>query len=376
MWYNIEVQGVKIPKEVIKMKRKLIIFGIILAFALAVCGVAFVGCNPEDITHFRLDLNDKNADYTAEYREAHSIESRNIIKVVNKDLYDHFCNNLPTGADMIAPSGKVFAGWYFDNKNFEGMEFSAYNWNRFQRDAEDGEKKYVLYARWIPQGQQVIYFDLANKDADFTEAYRALHGNFDHRSPEFVINNDLAAKAFGMPQEAHLVIPNDVTFEGWYFEDGTEFNVVNFVEKASAGQVQFRIVAHWQEKPKAYVYCSFPETVPGSGIYFEFAQGQQSSFHVLREDVNDLLQVLPTKAGIVCNIYDADIEGSHKYSGEEAFATFEWKIAVYDDTYNLVELRTLNQANWLAAVENLDTYGSVTLIFEYTLNPGYEPNMN
>ena len=361
------------------MKRKLIVLGIILAFALAVCGMAFVGCNPDDITHFRLDLNDKNADYTAEYREANGIESRNIIKVVNKDLYDHFCNNLPTGNDMVAPSGKVFAGWYFDNKNFEGMEFSAYNWNRFQRDAEDGEKKYVLYARWIPQGQHVIYFDLNNKDADFTPAYRARHNNFDHRTPEFIVSdNGVENQLAEMPlvQGVDFTVPNDMTFDDWYFTDGTKATVAGFLAKMQAGEVQIKVVAHWQEKPKAYVYCSFPETVPGSGIYFEFAQGQQSSFYVLREDVNDLLQVLPTKAGIVCNIYDAEIEGSQKYSGEEAFATFEWKIAVYDDTYNLVELRTLNQANWLAAVENLDTYGSVTLIFEYTLNPGYEPNMN
>lgn len=357
------------------MKKKIAILGIIAVLVLTVALVAFAGCNPDDITHFRLDLNDKNADYTAEYREAHSIESRNIIKVVNKDLYDHFCNNLPMGADMVAPSGKVFAGWYFDNKNFEGMEFSAYNWNRFQRDAEDGEKKYVLYARWIPQGQQVVYFDLANSNADFTATYRASHNNFDHRSPEFVINNDLVEKAFYMPKETDLVIPYDMNFEGWFFEDGTEFTAVNFVEKANAGQVQFKVVAHWQEKPKAYVNCSFPETVPGSGIYFEFAQGQQSNFHVLRENVNDLLQVLPTKAGIVCNIYNAEIEGSVKYSGEEAFATFEWKIAVFDEQYNIVELLEINQANWLATVENLGEYSGVTVIFEYTLKSEYQPVM-
>lgn len=358
------------------MKRKILIASFAAILVVSLCLVAFVACNPDDITHFRLDLNDKNADYTQEYREAHSIESRNIVKVVNKDLYKNFCTGLPTGNDMIAPSGKAFAGWYFDKNNYEGTEFSEYNWNRFQRDAEDGEKKYVLYARWIPVGQQVVYFDLANSNADFTAAYRARHNNFDHRSPEFIINNNLAAQAFNMPSEADIVVPYDMTFEGWYFVDGSEFNATNYIAQVNAGAVQIKVVAHWQEKPKAYVNCSFPETIPGSGIYFGFAQGQQSNFHVLRENVNDLLQVLPTKAGIVCYIYNAELEESVKYSGEEAFATFEWKIAVFDEEYSIVEMLEINQANWLATVENLGEYSGVTVIFEYTLNPGYEPIMS
>ena len=140
------------------MKKRILAAIVLVVLVISIGAMTFVACNPDDITHFRLDLNDKNADYTAEYREANSIESRNIIKVVNKDLYKNFCTNLPKGSDMVAPSGKAFAGWYFDKKNFEGMEFSEYNWNRFQRDAEDGEKRYVLYARWIPEGQQVVYF--------------------------------------------------------------------------------------------------------------------------------------------------------------------------------------------------------------------------
>lgn len=36
----------------------------------------------------------------------------------------------------------------------------------------------------------------------------------------------------------------------------------------------------------------------------------------------------------------------------------------------------INQANWLATVENLGEYSGVTIIFEYTLNPGYEPIMS
>lgn len=199
------------------MKKKILATIVMAVIVLTLMLTAFVACNPDDITHFRLDLNDKDADYTQAYREANSIESRNIVKIVNKDLYKNFSTGLPKGSDMIAPSGKVFAGWYFDSKNFEGMEFSEYNWNRFQRDAADEEKKYALYARWIPAGQQVVYFDLANAKADFKAEYRASHNNFDHRTPEFVINNDLAQKAFAMPQEANLVVPSDVTFDGWYF---------------------------------------------------------------------------------------------------------------------------------------------------------------
>ncbi|MBQ3755084.1 MAG: hypothetical protein II867_02885, partial [Clostridia bacterium] len=351
------------------MKRKILIASFAAVLVVSLCLVAFVACNPDDITHFRLDLNDKNADYTQEYREAHSIESRNIVKVVNKDLYKNFCTGLPTGNDMIAPSGKAFAGWYFDKNNYEGTEFSEYNWNRFQRDAEDGEKKYVLYARWIPVGQHVIYFDLNNKDADYTATYRASHNNFDHRTPEVIVSSsDVESKLNQMPllPNVHFTVPNDVNFDDWYLEDGSKATIVNLLTKINAGEVQIKVVAHWQEKPKAYVNCSFPETIPGSGIYFGFAQGQQSNFYVLRENVNDLLQVLPTKAGIVCYIYNAELEESVKYSGEEAFATFEWKIAVFDEEYSIVEMLEINQANWLATVENLGEYSGVTVIFEYT----------
>ncbi len=357
------------------MKKKILATIVISVLIMTFVLVAFVACNPEDITHFRLDLNDKDADYTQEYREANSIESRNIVKVVNKDLYKNFCNNLPKGSDMVAPSGKVFAGWYFDKSNYEGTEFSEYNWNRFQRDAEEGQKRYVLYARWIPQGQQVIYFNLNNSKADFTEAYRASHNNFDHRTPEFIINNDLAQKAFYMPQEANLVIPNDVTFDGWYFADGTEFNAVNFVAKAQAGEVQMEVVAHWIEKPKTYVYFSFPAEEPGSGKYFQFKTGEGGSVQVLRENCSELYDLLPKKDSIIYNKYDADLGTSVQYDDGAEFATFEWRIAVYDNEYNLTGTLELNQANWLIATEGLDTYGSVNLILQYTLNPEYEPNM-
>jgi|GEM_PF-6837538 len=357
------------------MKKKVISLAIMLIMVASIAVLALSACNPDDITHFRLDLNDKDADYTEEYRTANGIESRNIVKIVNKDLYKNFSTGLPKGSDMVAPSGKVFAGWYFDNKSYEGTEFSEYNWNRFQRDAADEDKRYVLYARWIPQGQQIIYFDLANAKADFKPEYRASHNNFDHRTPEFVINNDLAQKAFSMPQEANLVVPSDVTFDGWYFVDGTEFNAVNFVEKANAGEVQMRVVAHWIEKPKAYVYFSFPAEEPGSGRYFQFKNGQGGSVQVLREDCSELFDLLPKKDSIIYNKYDVDLGTSVQYDDGEEFETFEWRIAVYDENYELVTTLELNQANWLIATADLDEYGSVYLILQYTLKPEYEPNL-
>ncbi|MBO4381064.1 MAG: hypothetical protein J5815_02795 [Clostridia bacterium] len=360
------------------MKRRILIASFAAVLVISLCLVAFVACNPDDITHFRLDLNDKNADYTQEYREAHSIESRNIIKVVNKDLYKNFCTGLPTGNDMIAPSGKAFAGWYFDKNNYEGTEFSEYNWNRFQRDAEDGEKKYVLYARWIPQGQQVVYFDLANSNADFTAAYRASHNNFDHRSPEFIINNDLTQKAFGMPQEAHIVVPKDVTFEGWFFEDGTPFDdtpatVTHFVELVNEGQVQFKIVAHWQEKEKRYVTFRLPETIGGSGYMFAFASSISqklqyvywdcASTQVVRENYDELLAILPAAEDVAIKV----LRGGEVLQ-ENVFATVTWSIAVYNqETWQLESTLPLTEDNWLA-VSSGENVSTIDFVMAYEFN--------
>ena len=355
------------------MKKKVLAAILTAVIVLTVCIAAFAACNPDDITHFRLDLNDKNADYTAEYREANSIESRNIIKVVNKDLYKNFCTNLPKGSDMIAPSGKAFAGWYFDKNNCEGMEFSEYNWNRFQRDAEDGAKKYVLYARWIPEGQQVVYFELNNAAADYTAAYRASHNNFDHRTPEFVINNDLAVKAFSMPQEANIVVPKDVTFEGWFFEDGTEFNATNYIAQVEAGAVQIKVVAHWQEKEKRYVTFRLPETIGGSGYMFAFANSISqklqyvywdcASTQVVRENYDDLLAVLPAAEDVAIKV----LRGGEVLQ-ENVFETVTWSIAVYNqETWELESTLPLTEANWLA-VSSGENVSTIDFVMEYEFN--------
>lgn len=354
------------------MKKKILATIVMAVIVLTLMLTAFVACNPDDITHFRLDLNDKDADYTQAYREANSIESRNIVKIVNKDLYKNFSTGLPKGSDMIAPSGKVFAGWYFDSKNLEGMEFSEYNWNRFQRDAADEEKKYALYARWIPAGQQVVYFDLANAKADFKAEYRASHNNFDHRTPEFVINNDLAQKAFSMPQEANLVVPSDVTFDGWYFVDGTEFNAVNFVEKANAGEVQMRVVAHWAEKEKRYATFRLAESPMGSGYMFSFADSVSqkldnvywdcASKQVVRDNYDELLAILPSAEDIAIKI----LRGEERIEND-VLESITWKIAVYNqETWELESTLPLTEVNWLAVSESENT--TIDFVMEYTFS--------
>ena len=338
------------------MKKKILVAALLAVFVLSVGLVALVGCNPDDITYFRLDLNDKDADYTQEYREANSIESRNIIKVVNKDLYKNFSTGLPKGSDMVAPSGKVFAGWYFDNTNFEGTEFSEYNWNKFQRDAADDEKKYVLYARWIPQGQQVIYFDLNNDKADFTDSFRTAHSNFTHRTPEFVINNDLAQKAFSMPQEVNLLVPSEVTFDGWYFaDDNTELTPANYVAHVEAGAVQMRVVAHWNNKPKATMCVNLPEaedkifyfTDEAIARYTGYSSQTNLSETILCEDYEGLLALLPTKEDIYAKVYEAGVETEVR-DIVESIDGFE--IVSWDDNGTEITV-PLTKLTWEAATQ-------------------------
>ncbi|MBR4800929.1 MAG: hypothetical protein IK048_04615 [Clostridia bacterium] len=358
------------------MKRKILMASLAAVLVLTMCLAVFVACNPEDITSFRLDLNDKNADYTQEYRELNSIESRNIVKVVNKDLYKNFSTGLPNATNMIAPSGKAFAGWYFDNKTYEGTEFSEYNWNRFQRDAEEGQKKYVLYARWIPQGQSVIYFDLNNKDADYTQAYRASHNNFDHRTPEFIVTRDSAENQLAkMPllPNVSFTVPADVNFDDWYLEDGSKATLANLLAKINAGEAQIKVEAHWVAKPTINYYCSLPESDFENGKWFEFASGAKSGGTVLRESYADLIEALPTKSDIVYHRLNAPEEKYLDYSGEEAFATFDWAIPVRDEHGALVRTIELTEDNWNEYIESFDAYYPAELTMVYTLNPNYEP---
>ncbi|MBO4962921.1 MAG: hypothetical protein J6C97_03995, partial [Clostridia bacterium] len=74
-----------------------------------------------DPVTLNIRLNHSEADYTEEYRQANgNFTSKNLSKIVgNKKITD-----LPTGEDLIAPSGKIFAGWYFDE---EGTSDKIYN---------------------------------------------------------------------------------------------------------------------------------------------------------------------------------------------------------------------------------------------------------
>ncbi|MBQ9276474.1 MAG: hypothetical protein IJ226_02660 [Clostridia bacterium] len=360
------------------MEKKILTVLLLVVLVLSVGLVALVGCNPDDITHFRLDLNDKDADYTQEYREANGLESKNIIKVVNKDLYKNFSTGLPKGSDMVAPAGKAFAGWYFDNTNFEGMEFSAYNWNKFQRDAADDAKKYVLYARWIPVGQQVVYFDLDNDKADFEDSYRKTHNNFTHRSPEFVVTSTtIIEKMLAMPKSTDVKAPSDANFAGWYFaDDNTEFTPDNYLAHVEAGAVQMRVVARWEEKDKAYVYFMLPEADWEAGKRFDFKQEQASYAIVVQENFSEVQDALPATDSIIYHKFEKSTSEYVDYSSGNEFATFEWKIGVFDDDFKEQERLTLNAANWALVTAELDNYGTVYLVLDYTLKPEYEPEMS
>lgn len=191
-----------------------------LNYILCVCimlpVLIFLPACKQDLFYLHLKLNDKDAQYTQQYKDAYNYESNNVIKVVNPDLYDRFSINLPTKNDIIAPEGKVFAGWYLNQECEPDYYLNKTNWKKVVLDKKDKNSKSAsIYVFWIDSDCVSITFNLNDDTMSFTDSYKASMGVYQDNprmvdKPEVILNN--------LPNETNINSVEGKTFQGWYLD--------------------------------------------------------------------------------------------------------------------------------------------------------------
>jgi len=163
-----------------------------------------------DPVTLNIRLNHSEADYTEEYRQANgNFTSKNLSKIVgNKKITD-----LPTGEDLIAPSGKIFAGWYFDEEGTSDKIYNQTNW-----DIHFSEKNGAsVYAKWINSDEALFIFDVTN-GGDFTLDFKNDNGFVGKIYQKTINISQLESDLSCFPCASDLVAPKNKVFAGWYLD--------------------------------------------------------------------------------------------------------------------------------------------------------------
>ncbi len=196
-----------------------------------------------DPVSVHINLNHAEADYTDEYRSANGdFTSKNLSKIVgNKKMTD-----LPTADDLIAPSGKLFAGWYFDKEGSVDKIYNQANW-----DILFSEKTgTTVYAKWINSNETLFIFDVSNQ-GDFTSAFKTSNSITGKLYQKTVVTLDLATQVANFPSANDIVAPSNTVFAGWYLDaNGNKpLTAENFMSEYNAKKGNYTLYPKFEELP-------------------------------------------------------------------------------------------------------------------------------
>ncbi len=226
-----------------KIALKLIAFILILATFLTCVACA-------DPVSVRINLNHLEADYTNEYRKANgNFTSKNLSKIVgNKKMTE-----LPTENDLIAPSGQIFAGWYFDAQGTADKIYNQKNWT-----AHFSEKTGAsVYAKWINTNETLFVFDLTN-EGDFTSAFKTASGVSGKVYQKTVDTATLTTHFASFPNANDIVAPNGKIFTGWYFDANCTkaLNGENYLTEYRVNKGNYTLYPKFEYLPAVrLIYC-------------------------------------------------------------------------------------------------------------------------
>lgn len=217
-----------------KLITMLLIF--VLSFSLLGCGV--------DTGYMHINLN--GGKYTDAYMAEKNYSGTNVTAAINQEYFEGASGYLPDADDMIAPSGKVFAGWYFTKDAQPDSYFTEEN---YLAKYEENNSS-TVYARWIDAGNINVILDLNNSGAYYTDAYRQSKGGFTYKPYQFVISiNNLQAIVDALPTADEVDHSDDnYGFRGWYLDKYyqkpvTVENLSEILESSSSALVQ--VIGWW-----------------------------------------------------------------------------------------------------------------------------------
>ncbi len=334
---------------------------LLLTFGLLIpCLVLFSACKIK-LNSFNLTINLNGGSYTQEYKEAKGYSSNNVTHILNPDRYDLIVSKLPVKGDMIAPTGKVFAGWYLTRECDADSYFNETNWKDLVAEKKAaGAKSGAVYAYWIDDTDVSLSFDLNNEDATLKDEYKT-ELSIDHNSARFVGTVEEVASA-NLPELTDINVPEGKVFAGWYLnEDLTIMLNTTTIGNMATQSADLRVYAKWTNRLEvsAHIFAA-PDDSEEPLASFVFSESVRAeydddifagdiSYTVYRDEfvkVQTLLSTLPTQIETNGSSYTFDA----------------WKIATWRNGSPV--LLDFNETNWLEET-NVSASQSFTSIWIY-----------
>jgi hypothetical protein len=192
------------------------------------CLTLFSACSTNmDIGLIRCDLN--GGSFTEEYKQENNITSDNALKAANLDYYEGFSDGLPCEKDLVAPTNKVFAGWYVDKDCTPGCYLTSEIWGNFSAGIKNKTGSNVIYARWIDAGTKDIIYQVVNVEVAFKQDFitdNTTNGNMTNTT---VVRFNVSEENFGdkkssLPTEENVVYDStNYEFNGWKVENNGHY---------------------------------------------------------------------------------------------------------------------------------------------------------
>lgn len=208
-------------KKIIKYILALLLFAIPCLTTLSACS------SNVETELVRCDLNGGN--FTNEYKQENNVSSDNILKMINLNYYGGFSDGLPCEKDMIAPTGKVFAGWYIDKNCSPSSYLTSSNWESFSEGIKNKTGNNVIYARWIDANTKDILYEVVNNEVSFNENFITKNTENGNMTNSTIVRFNVSAENFNtqknnLPQEDDLTYNStDYEFNGWKVENNGHY---------------------------------------------------------------------------------------------------------------------------------------------------------
>lgn len=245
-----------------------------LVFALIPCLMLFSSCSLNVKTVVvRYNLNGGN--FTEEYKTENNISSKNVAKVANINYYGGFSDGLADERALVAPEGKVFAGWYLDKECTADNYLTSANWTAFAKAIDEDKGDNVIYAKWIDKGTKDIIFEVADDNISFSSSF--ISKNVLTNSKRVCFN--VSASTFesikdSLPSANDLIVPANKEFNKWKVENNGHY--YDFKTKSYDKNATNKINAHVNSEFDSVKFTEF------------FAEGNEDVAYVLlRPDLKD-----------------------------------------------------------------------------------------
>ncbi len=235
-----------------------------LAIVFALTATVFItGCTSVNsyLKTYNLRCNLIGATYTEEFKEENKIKDNSYTAVINLNNYEGALRILPEANEMIAPSGKVFAGWYFDN-NFTAENLISERNLKSRIETLEEKKTEDVYAKWIDENTVDVVIDLydstATEKPKFTEEFKTKTGASDYLYIFNLSLNNLEGINEKLPTADDIIHSEDKTFGGFTTIGGS---TVPFTQSDIAGKTenlgQHTLSLHVISQDRQYVSICF-----------------------------------------------------------------------------------------------------------------------